>query len=67
MDMAVVKADLEACQGYANCVVGAEDVFDIDDDGVVVLLRTTIPESERARVEEAARSCPVSALIVEDA
>lgn len=65
--MAVVKADLEACQGYANCVVGAEDVFDIDDDGVVVLLRTTIPDSERGRVEDAARSCPVSALIVEDA
>jgi 3-phenylpropionate/trans-cinnamate dioxygenase ferredoxin reductase subunit len=64
--MPVVKADLEACQGYANCVVGAEDVFDIDDDGVVVLLRTTIEEPERGRVEEAARSCPVSALTVED-
>lgn len=64
--MAVVKADLEACQGYANCVVGAEDYFDIDDDGVVLLLRTDVPESERGRVEEAARSCPVSALRVED-
>jgi 3-phenylpropionate/trans-cinnamate dioxygenase ferredoxin reductase subunit len=64
--MAVVKADLKACQGYANCVAGAEDIFDIDDDGVVVLLRTTIDGSERARVEEAARSCPVNALTVED-
>ncbi|SFO55620.1 3-phenylpropionate/trans-cinnamate dioxygenase ferredoxin reductase subunit [Pseudonocardia ammonioxydans] len=64
--MAVVKADLEACQGYANCVVGAEDVFDIDDGGIVVLLRTTINDAERSRVEEAARSCPVSALVVED-
>ncbi|MCF7552233.1 ferredoxin [Pseudonocardia sp. WMMC193] len=64
--MAVVKADLEACQGYANCMVGAEDVFDIDDDGVVVLLKTTIADADRMRVEEAARSCPVSALVVED-
>ena len=64
--MAVVKADLEACQGYANCVVGADEYFDIDDDGVVILLRTEVPESDRARVEEAARSCPVSALLVED-
>lgn len=64
--MAVVKADLEACQGYANCVVGADEYFDIDDDGVVVLLRAEVPESDRARVEEAARSCPVSALLVED-
>ncbi|GAA4617648.1 ferredoxin [Saccharopolyspora hordei] len=64
--MAVVKADLGACQGYANCIMGADDVFDIDDDGVVVVLRTEVEESERARVEAAARSCPVSALAVED-
>ncbi|MEU6700895.1 ferredoxin [Pseudonocardia sp. NPDC046786] len=64
--MAVVKAHLEACQGYANCVVGAEDVFDIDDDGIVVLLKTTIADGDRTRVEEAARSCPVSALAIED-
>lgn len=64
--MAVVKADLEACQGYANCVVGAEDVFDIDDDGVVLVLRSTIDETDRARVVAAARSCPVNALVVED-
>jgi ferredoxin len=64
--MAVVKAHFEQCQGYANCVLAADDVFDIDDNGVVVLLRTGIPESERARVADAARACPVSALTVED-
>lgn len=64
--MTVVKADLGACQGYANCIVGASDYFDIDDDGVVVMLRTEVAESDRARVEEAARSCPVSALVVVD-
>jgi ferredoxin len=64
--MATVKADLGTCQGYANCVAAAEDYFDIDDDGVVVLLKTEVPEAERARVEEAARSCPVSALRMED-
>lgn len=64
--MPVVRADLEACQGYANCVVAAEDVFDINDDGVVLLLKTNVPDSDRARIEEAARTCPVSALSVED-
>jgi 3-phenylpropionate/trans-cinnamate dioxygenase ferredoxin reductase subunit len=63
--MAKVVADLTACQGYANCVVAADDVFDIDDDGVVVVLKATIDDSDRTRVEEAARSCPVSALRVE--
>lgn len=64
--MATIKADLGTCQGYANCVAAAEDYFDIDDDGVVVVLTADVPESERARVEEAARTCPVSALRVED-
>ncbi|MDP9821161.1 ferredoxin [Nocardioides massiliensis] len=64
--MAVVRADLDTCLGYANCVVGADDYFDVDDDGVVVLLRVDVPENNRARVEEAVRSCPVSALILED-
>ena len=65
--MPVLKADLAACQGYANCVVAADDVYDIDDDGIVVLLRSEVEDSDRARVETAARSCPVSALWLEDA
>ncbi|WP_283136827.1 ferredoxin [Rhizohabitans arisaemae] len=59
-------ADLNACQGYANCVIAAPDTYDIDDDGLVVLLRARIPGEDRARVEEAARSCPVSALTIEE-
>ncbi|OSC40663.1 ferredoxin [Mycobacterium decipiens] len=62
--MATVESDTGTCQGYANCVAAADDYFDIDDDGVVVLLQTDIAESERARVEQAVRSCPVSALRV---
>lgn len=64
--MAVVKVDPEACQGYANCVVAADDVFDIDDDGKVVVLKATIAEADRARVLDAVRTCPVSALEVVD-
>lgn len=62
--MPVVKADHGQCQGYANCVVGADDTFDLDDDGVVVVLRLEIPNEDRARVDAAALSCPVSALTV---
>ena len=65
--MPVLKADFGACQGYANCVDAAPDTYDIDDDGVVVLLREEISDEERPRIEEAARSCPVSALSIEDA
>jgi ferredoxin len=59
-------ADVNTCQGYGNCIAGAPDVYDIDDEGKVVLLKVEIEEADRARVEEAARSCPVSALSIED-
>jgi ferredoxin len=61
-----LKADFGACQGYANCVDAAPQVYDIDDDGVVVLIREEITEEERPRIEEAARSCPVNALTIEE-
>ncbi len=63
--VAVLKADFETCQGYANCVLTAPDVYDIDDDGTVVLLKEEISDDERAKVDEAVNSCPVSALSIE--
>lgn len=65
--MTVIRADLIKCQGYANCVVGAPDHFDIDDDGRVVLLQTGVQDADRARVLDAVHSCPVAALRLEDA
>lgn len=57
-----IQADMALCQGYGNCVIDAEDVFDVDDDGMVIVLRSTVPGGERKRVEAAVRSCPVAAL-----
>jgi 3-phenylpropionate/trans-cinnamate dioxygenase ferredoxin reductase subunit len=45
-------------------VTGAGDTFDVDDDGVVVLLRDTFPEQDRSRIEDAVGSCPVKALSI---
>jgi ferredoxin len=64
--LAVVRADLSICQGYANCMVSAEDYFDMDDSGVLAVLQATVPDADRARVEQAARSCPVAALTLAD-
>lgn len=64
--MARLRADYQLCQGYANCVTTAPDAFDIDDDGAVVLLKDELSEQERPRLEAAVRSCPVSALSIEE-
>ena len=64
-EMPQVKVNLELCQGYGSCVNGADDVFDVGDNGLVMVLRDEIPESDRARVQEAALRCPVGALWLE--
>jgi ferredoxin len=63
--MRVIKADVQACRGYANCVVVAADIFDIGDDGTVVVLDDSVTEQDEKRVVTAIRSCPVSALRLE--
>jgi 3-phenylpropionate/trans-cinnamate dioxygenase ferredoxin reductase subunit len=54
------------CDGFANCVTAAPDLFDIDDDDRVIVLQGDLDDAERPRVEEAIRSCPVSALTIAD-
>jgi ferredoxin len=59
----LISASLDKCQGYANCVVEAEDFFDIDDTGKVVLLQPEVTRASDFNVVEAGvRSCPVAAL-----
>lgn len=60
--MPTIVADLNKCQGYANCVVAAPDLFDLDDEALVKVLCTEVDESERALAEEAVESCPALAL-----
>jgi ferredoxin len=60
--MPVVKADGGLCQGYANCIVDAGEIFDLDDEGLVIVLKDKITEDERGDVERAIANCPVNAL-----
>jgi ferredoxin len=60
-----IQADREICIGAGLCVMTAEDAFDQDDDGLVVLL-TPHPGPEQAKkILKAVRSCPSGALSVE--
>ena len=61
-----IVADLELCDGHAECVIGAPEVFDLNSDGdaVVVLQETPGPELWQ-KVEAAVQLCPVAALRIE--
>jgi ferredoxin len=59
--------DLDTCQGYANCIVEAPDVFDLDEEtNKVVLLIEAVPPDLEDDARRAAASCPVTAIALED-
>ena len=61
-----INIDLEACVGAGQCVVVMPSVFDVDDDGKVILVDGVPGEEARAEVEAAAAACPAWAIEVED-
>jgi ferredoxin len=61
-----VLADREMCIQAGNCVMAAEDVFDQDDDGVVVVLTPEVTGEAEDRARRAVTLCPAAALTLRD-
>ena len=59
-----VHADRDVCIQAGNCVMVADNLFDQDDDGIVVVLVDDIPVDEEDRAREAVRLCPSQALTI---
>jgi ferredoxin len=64
--MPKVTVDLGLCEGYANCINVAPDLFDLNDDDQVVLLRGDVEAADLPRIEDAVQGCPVGALGIVD-
>ena len=62
-----VLVDLDKCCSSGLCVLKAPEVFDQrDEDGLVILLDATPPESSWDGVRAAVRMCPSQAIAVEE-
>jgi ferredoxin len=61
-----VHADRDVCIQAGNCVMVADNLFDQDDDGIVVVLVDDIPDDEQDRAREAVKLCPSQALTIVD-
>jgi len=62
-----VVVDLDVCEAHGDCVVEAPEVFDLgEEDDVVTVIDPEPGEDLRAKVERAVRSCPVTAITLED-
>ena len=57
--------DRDACMGSGNCSYWAPAVFDLDDDGIAVVIGD--PTGHEERVGLAVENCPTAAIHLEDA
>ncbi|WP_329343497.1 ferredoxin [Streptomyces sp. NBC_01352] len=61
-----ILADLHRCEGLGMCEAMADRYFEVGDDGQVLLLDDHPREQDRQLVDSAVKSCPVSALRLEN-
>ena len=64
MDAVRVRVDRDLCIGVGNCVAYAPTVFELDEENKAVVLDPTSVDDDT--LLEAAKSCPESAILVED-
>lgn len=57
-----VEADREVCIGSGNCVASLPEVFDQDEDGLVVLRVTSVDADREAQLRRAVLRCPSGAI-----
>lgn len=61
-----VIVDRTLCEDNGICVGAAPDVFDLDEDGKLVIVDADPAESHRRAVEDAVMICPVQALSINE-
>ncbi|MFO6453055.1 MULTISPECIES: ferredoxin [unclassified Aeromicrobium] len=59
-----VSADLDRCEGHGLCEEVAPEMYELDDDAIVVITHPDVPASLEKVAEAGARVCPVAALKV---
>lgn len=60
------KVDPDVCIGCGLCPSIAPDVYDMGDDGKAHAIVDKVPEGSEGASQEAADSCPVSAISVDE-
>ena len=64
--MSRVVVDRDRCVGSGSSEALAPSVFEVDDDGVLALLRPEPADDELPDVRDAVQACPTRALTLAD-
>lgn len=60
-----ILVDFDLCRGHGACEGEAPEVFELDDDGKLMVLQEEPPEELREKVELARKHCPTMAITIE--
>jgi len=60
--MIQITINRETCNGYGNCVLAAPAIFDVDDDGLVVLNTDAVDAAQLELLRRAAYDCPTDSI-----
>ena len=60
-----VAVDYDLCEANGICVGIDPEVFDLDDEDNLHLLRTDVTSQNQSRIQQAIDSCPRNALRIE--
>ncbi|CAM5483887.1 ferredoxin [Streptomyces afghaniensis] len=60
-----ISVDTEKCCGAGQCVLVAPEIFDQDEDGIVILLDPAPSDDLRDAVQDAMAICPADVIQVE--
>jgi len=61
-----VSVDRSLCNGYGNCVMEAPEVFELDDEGMAVVLDESPTGENAEKAKTAAAMCPVDAILLQN-
>lgn len=61
-----IVSDPGRCVASGHCVVSCPEVFAQDDEGIVVILEESPPESLLEKIDEAITACPAACIWRED-
>jgi ferredoxin len=60
-----IQVNRETCNGYGNCVIAAESIFDLDDEGLVTLKQSEVGDEHLADIQRAVYDCPTDSIAFE--
>ncbi|HEY6818667.1 MAG TPA: ferredoxin [Mycobacterium sp.] len=61
-----LEVDVDKCTGHGICESIAEDVFEVQYDGMLVIDHDKAATSDRDRLQQAVIQCPAAALRLAD-